>query len=308
MKPRALAGLLWVWLVLLLSWLGLSASVEDAGGRDETLAILLFGLDVASVAGALLALVLLTIAWAFARSLACRVRVGRWVGAGALVAVTLACVTAAAGSKWYWGYWFARPEASVEWWELASLDGLSFVGCDRDPLPVRCTIDAGDEPWAAVRSCEADAYECTDERLPFALHRAKLLPPRVPPVTADALPALERALTDDRLLAPQEERYRGNAHLGGFVATGRTAHGTPVIAAVLGGAEVSNDHRPVYELALHAGGATKRRTFFYDTAGIEGFEFPSAAIVLSVAAFLIWVPAAAGVVLLASIGPIRRAP
>jgi hypothetical protein len=231
------------------------------------------------------------VARALQRLFVTRGRAASWISGGALIVVALACVAATAFSKWYWGYWIARPEPAAAWWKVKAVHELSFVRCDREAKPVRCTIDGSHIVAAAIRHCAKDPYECAGDRLPAALHRARLLSPRPRAVASDVLRRVERALADDRVVAKQQPPYRGNALLGGWIARGSAAGGSPVIAATLSGGEVSNDHHPVYELALDGvGRVVRRRMFFYDVAGLEGTEFEVLAPVLAGWALLVWVP------------------
>ena len=200
----------------------------------------------------------------------------------ALAGAALAAVLlAAAFSRLYWGYWFARPAVPRE---VAGLASVAAV------IPVETRTETnGERRLAAVAGCdlravvtaargEEDTYYCLTQRLLLALDDRTLLPAEATP-DLSALPPLFPLLRASGLLVDPEEGYATSDQLGGVVVDAVARDGRRCVLLGLTGGQQSNDHYPYYEFVFssHEGGGLafdRGQVFFYDVAGIEGAEWP----------------------------------
>jgi len=220
----------------------------------------------------------------------------RWLLSSIATTVLIAAILAAAWSRSYWGYWFTRPAADASWWSFDGVDAFSAVLCQREVGGYRCEV----QEWPvakALEHCSVDEYECTAERLPLALATSRLLPSALPALNRSQLSSVASLLQPSNL-ERSEKRYDGNRVLGGFAAFGRSKRGEPQLALALSGGEISNDHHPSYEfvaqLTPHGAHLVRHRKFFYDIAGMEGFEFSGGFIALSLIGISLGVPLTLG--------------
>lgn len=210
----------------------------------------------------------------------------RWLTLSIAVTLALAALGAAVWSRSYWGYAFHRPPLSASIDGLAAVDAVSSIRCERAADRYRCGPRPDRSLAELVSYCRKYAYECLGGRIATALTDAGLIEKRTAELAAEELRTIERQLAEPFVLAPVEVGYTGNDRLSGVAARGRTAAGRPVLALGLAGGPVANDHHPYYELLLaldgERPGRLRSRTFFWDVAGIEGFEWPAAFVVSSV--------------------------
>ena len=95
--------------------------------------------------------------------------------------------------------------------------------------------------------------------------------------------------------------YEGDRVVVGYAASGVSADGQAILAVAAEGGQLSNDHYPTYEvIADPAGNVVRSRVFFWDFAGVEGFEYPLMLAVLVVGGVLACVPVTAGWVVFAA--------
>ena len=234
------------------------------------------------------------IAYGFERAVRGSLPLVRWLLLGAATVPVLALGAALGWSRYYWGYFVARPSTAEAVGGIATIEGISVVGCDLSPGPPRCELWPRRSVAEAVDYCRSDPYECLDGRIAVGLEDAGLLPGRAHPIDVAALRRVEAVLADARFLASSEPGYDGNKRLGGIVASGRSATGQPLLAVGLEGGQVSDDHYPYYELRVSTEGSmprvVRRSVFFHDVAGIEGFEWREAFIAANVIGLTAWVP------------------
>lgn len=191
-------------------------------------------------------------------------------------------VAGPAWSRYCWGYFFQRPSVDDLVRGLASIDEISGVTCQVS-APARCVRNPDRSLDRGIEYCKEDPYYCLSGRIPAALKSAGMLSPPISSAAPESLRQLEVLLEDRSLFVSSDPGYDANKVLGGVLVCGKERDGTRVFLAGLGGGEVSNDHRPHYELrwspqAIHKVGV-QRLLFFYDTAGIEGLEWPLASAV-----------------------------
>jgi hypothetical protein len=94
-----------------------------------------------------------------------------------------------------------------------------------------------------------------------------------------SLPPLYPLIRKTGILAVPDEGYVEADLLEGILVDGIGEEGRRLVVMGLKGQQVSNDHRPFYELAFAAPAGSKDLTclrgqrFFFDVAGIEGMEW-----------------------------------
>jgi hypothetical protein len=141
-------------------------------------------------------------------------------------------------------------------------------------------IDRGEplDPRLALSSCDRDPYYCLDERVLQHLHKGGLLDPLAPGMSdAELDPVLARLVATGCLVEaesgyPDKLQLRGTA----FQLTGEG--GTEYLLVAVHGLQVSNDHYPYYEFLFSERGPgdlelLSVHQFFFDIAGMEGFEW-----------------------------------
>ena len=112
----------------------------------------------------------------------------------------------------------------------------------------------------------------------FVLERRGVLPEEYS-TDISSLPPLFPLIKSTGILAEPEEGYDDSDFLRGVLVAGTDREGQRLVLISMKGYEVSNDHRPFYELAFGAPAGSKELTyhggqrFFYDLAGIEGMEW-----------------------------------
>ena len=324
MQSRSLPILLCLWLILPLSWFALQATDEQSPDGTHEITFTALGGKLFSMSkpagdgpmterfhatGWLLALAALAAFYPVAWWISSRVqRVNsaslRWVVTTIAVVTVLAALAATGLTRYYWGFWFRRPPATMPWWELTTVTSLTKVSCKRGADGFRCTaVDDQSLEWA-FRYCKKEPYYCRSERLPVALRDAGLLPRRAILLQPPELARVGQVLSTNDLLVPADPGYRGNESLGGYVASGTTSEDRRVLAIAVEGLETSNDHYPTYEVLADDTAVLKHRHFFSDVAGLEGLEFVPMLLMFATGGILVGMP----VVLVAAAitGVVRR--
>ena len=249
--------------------------------------------------GPLVANVLFAVALAFAadaisRRLGMFRKVAALYGSALLLAVAIGFVTAIAISRHYWGYWLSPPGALPEVATLGSVDrvvafqtqnsgGFAPVLVAREPENLK-------ERLGRMRDSSAEF----DEPLFRALESKRLLP-EVSSSTSPKLTLLGPALVSSRRLVPSESGYHSERTFWGYLVIGTSIAGETLWLVSCAGGQLSNDHYPWYDFAFRKSGKdlqlVNEQHYFYDAAGMEGFEWyvmwPIFAVLLTIIAWLI---------------------
>ena len=224
--------------------------------------------------------------------------------AAILVVVLATFVAAIVISRNMWGYWFSRPAILREADSIARVEAvISFDVKTLDTGERRLVADDNRTIREAFYWAEQDPYSILDTRILYRLRDRKLLPPDV---TRDVgnLAGLYPKIAASGLLAKSDEGYRSDDWMGGFIVDARDASGRRLVFIGACAGEVSNDHHPYYEMVFRDLGDGRGLTyvrgqrFFYDVAGIEGFEWYAIWIMLTAFALPVLLPLAALVVFL----------
>ena len=175
------------------------------------------------------------------------------------------CVT----SRLYWGYWFTPPAAGETVRQLSELTSFTSFwrsggGSGRAALQ------------RAAREVDYTSGEAPGGRVPAALVKRGLLPASEQPVEESILRAFTAALAERGELRQGNAHYRQATELHGHIAIGKDQDGRDLYIAALSGGEVSNDHRPYYEMVATPVGSdrvtiNRLRFYWWDLAGVEGF-------------------------------------
>jgi hypothetical protein len=211
------------------------------------------------------------------------------VCASALVGLALGSVV----SRALWGYYVLRPplpRAVREVSQLLSLTPLKSSGNGRG-----CTLERldGYSVTERIAAAAADPYYAHEGRL-LALLSARGLHPESGQPKADLdLSSLYAALKAAGVVRSGDPGYDSAGCLRGVAVelVDDDSHRWLVLA--LHGGQVSNDHYPYYEIVLAPGGGgwrlSSHQMYFYDVAGIEGFEWPALHLLLAGAALVVLV-------------------
>jgi hypothetical protein len=199
----------------------------------------------------------------------------------ASVGLALALAAALGASRWHWGYFLSPPGVDGRVLNARSVESLTFFLKDpyrRDHFYTVRGWTADDVREAATQPAPVATSEgASTDRAAIELARRGVL--HDPPME---LSAHRMALVFQMLRSTGKLEVEG---LGGHVMefTGRDGKPYLLVAADgnpgLGG-YVSNDHLPFYEFVFtnDAGGAPPRllsfTRFYWDNAGMEGFEWP----------------------------------
>jgi len=201
----------------------------------------------------------------------------------ALALCVIACVMAAISfavatglSKSYWGYFVSRPAVLKEISRVTTVDAVIPVETESDEEGRR-SIVAQSKYSIADRLAYGrnDSYYGLTERLLLALDERNLLPQTHDTDLAD-LPELFPLIRGSGILAKPEPGYNDSDILRGVVIDARDHSGERLVFLGLLGRQLSNDHYPYYEI-LFSGSTdlsyVRGQRFYYDVAGIEGFEW-----------------------------------
>lgn len=196
-------------------------------------------------------------------------------------------------SRYYWGYWFRPPPALPEVATLKSVQNVvSFHNDTRGQSPPHLVVTDSRSLKDYFSSSWANEYEFAGPLL-FALRRQGILPEK----TAGAFPELDLlapALAASGRLVKSDAGYRSETRANGYLIVGKNHADETLWLVSFSGAEVSNDHYPRYNFAFKR---TDRglefingRHHYYDVAGIEGFEWPVVAILLTIPlTVIVWI-------------------
>ena len=212
----------------------------------------------------------------------------------------LALVGSVGFSRYYWGYWFFRPEISRELIDSERI--LSFGAVQslesKEPGVVRL-----DQRRAAlpdlVKLHDKYNYDVPWARAPaFLFHKGKLNA-QVPEPKQDLVHQLELMLSQKMLpfiddgagVYEQTSRtFRGG------VIEFVSSKGAKFVHVALSNGQVSNDHYTYYELLFSPdasgklGAPIEWTKFHYDIAGIEGFEWMIVGPFLCIGLWLLLLP------------------
>lgn len=217
-------------------------------------------------------------------------RPGQHYAAAIIVMVVATFLFSIGWSKSYWGYFIARPSVLPEIHDFVAVNAIVPLKMNVEGETPAIIIVAEEYDLAeSLQYAIEDSYYALDQRLLPPL-RDKGLLPESPTSTLANLPELYPLFLQTGLLAPAEEGYRPYDYLRGVAIDGRDASGRRLLTLGLSAGQVSDDHFPYYELLFTAPGETtdftfiRGQRFFFDRAGLEGFEWYAMFVLLLVPA------------------------
>ncbi len=221
----------------------------------------------------------------------------RWLFAIVILTLFLAFLGSTIWSRNYWGYFMSRPglDARVKKWERVLTVTCVSTQAESDESKV-FIADPGCSVADRIKDGRNDRYYCLDARALIALEDSGKLPDSPDHMEAELLRSLHGRLDSEGLLIEGEPGYDEAKILRGTVIEALGADKKRYVFVAVKGYEVSNDHRPYYEFLFQANKQTSdlkllsRKQFFYDVAGIEGFEWPVMFLYYSGIGLLISIP------------------
>jgi len=182
-------------------------------------------------------------------------------------------------SRVYWGYFFARPPLLPAAREIVQVKSVVQFRTKIDESGNRGFVAAVDPSLSdCLTAGRKYGDESLEERILLDLERRSLLPPAFSP-TLDGLPDLSALIEASGKLAKSSKGYDSSAQLWGIAVDATDMAGQRLLLLGLRGGQLSNDHYPYYEMMFREpkGAAqmslVRGQRFFYDAAGMEGFEW-----------------------------------
>jgi hypothetical protein len=238
-------------------------------------------------------------------------RVG-WRRPMVVLLLVIACTVAGAfvaaviTSKRVWGYHLSRPELDARVRGATKLVSLTRFVTEADGvtgrLELRNRAKSTSLPLGEyMASSDPDDYYSHLTRAVDAMQQRNLAPSDAPGMPPEKLAGLHALVDGMNLLDPGDPSWvnRPGAvnrakHLRGdaieFDGPGRE----PLLLISASGAEVSNDHYPYYEFLFDRRSDPPRLLssvrFYYDSAGMEGFEWPAMLVIYSVLGLALVMP------------------
>ncbi len=213
-------------------------------------------------------------------------------------ALALVFVVSIMISRRLWGYFMVRPDLLSEVGEIAPVKAVVPLKTASDASGKRTIVPDRDFSLAdSMATGKEDSYYCLSARILIELERRNLLP-AAPATTLDGLPEFYSLIQTSSTLAKSSEGYDSSAELKGILIDAADKSGGRLVFLGLTGGQLSNDHYPYYEMLFRGRKDARElsfvhdQRFFYDVAGMEGFEWNSILLFLSVpgivAAFVIF--------------------
>ena len=296
-KPRIITIIIFIFMMLYLSLLGSNISSKHTfkSDREETTLLLGIGpyLEINTVYLKKEKIdqrieihwlnLLLNVAVFYAVALLITHLVGkysRWLLAVVILTLFLAFLGSTIWSKSYWGYYIRRPglDTRIRKWEkvLTVTPVSTEVGPEDKKVLI---VDTSRSISDRIEYGRNDRYYCLDARILIALEDEGKLPDSPAHMNAELLHSLHERLDSSGLLIEGYPGYDEAKVLRGVVIEALGIDKKRYVFVAVKGYEVSNDHRPYYEFLFEADENTSdlellsHKQFFYDLAGIEGFEW-----------------------------------
>jgi len=180
-------------------------------------------------------------------------------------------------SKIVWGYYLYRPKVITSLNDISQVKAVIPIKTETGTSGRRNIIVNTDYKIPKRLSEDRDGYYCLAKRILIFLSDKNMLPDSLTLDLAD-LTELHSLITQTGILIEPDEGYDNSDLLRGIVVDALDEKGERLIIAGVAGGQVSNDHFPYYEIAFKG----KQRDdlkfmsgqyFFYDSAGMEGFEW-----------------------------------
>jgi hypothetical protein len=197
----------------------------------------------------------------------------------AVVMVVVTFLVSIGISKAYWGYFISRPALLSEVSEIVKVRSIVPFKTKSEDSGKRTIVPDNiyslSDRIAAGKKYGDDSLE---ERILIELERKSLLPAAFE-TTLDGLPELYPLIRGSGALAGSSKGYDSSAQLSGIAVDATDKSGSRLVVLGLTGGQLSNDHYPYYEMLFRGQkdaaelSLSRSQRFFYDAAGMEGFEW-----------------------------------
>ena len=200
-------------------------------------------------------------------------------GLVAVVMVVVAFLVSIGISKAYWGYFISPPGLLSKVSKIAKVQSIiPFKTESNDSGEHKLIPDNTYSLSDSVAFAKKYGDDCRSERILIELERRSLLPSAFA-ATLDRLPKLYALIQSSGVLVNSDEGYDSSAQLRGIAVDAIDKSGGRLVFLALTGGQLSNDHYPYYELLFaetkdDSGlSFVRAQHFFYDAAGMEGYEW-----------------------------------
>jgi hypothetical protein len=217
------------------------------------------------------------LAWAIARATGLRSPAAAY-GLVALSMIAFAFVTSITISKFYWGYFFTKPGLLSETSQVTEVRAVASIKTVEQSGKRFLVADETDSLPDSLASAKKYAEDCLDGRILLELDRRKLIPPAFIGSLA-GLSEFYRLIEESNALVASSPGYDSSQQLEGVVVDAIGSQGNRLVFLCLTGGQLSNDHYPYYELLFRGEPESNQlsliraQRYFYDAAGMEGFEW-----------------------------------
>ncbi len=199
-------------------------------------------------------------------------------GLVAVAMIAIAFLASIGISKAYWGYFISKPELLTEVGEIATVQTIVPFKTENDAGKLLIVVDDSYSLSNGIASAKEYPAGYLEWRILLELERRNLIPATLA-TTVNGLPELYPLIKSTGMLANSSEGYDSSSQLNGVAVDATDRRGGRLVFLCLTGGQLSNDHYPYYELLfrVQAGSSllifARGQRFFYDAAGMEGFEW-----------------------------------
>jgi hypothetical protein len=232
-------------------------------------------------------------------------RPARAYGFIAVVMTAITFLAALAFSKMTWGYYVSRPPVLSEIDELSQVRAVVPLTTQSDTSgKLSMVLETNYSLSERLAKVKEDSYYCLP-RILLELERRNLLPGALTE-NLTGLPEIYPLIRGSGALVESSEGYDSASGLRGLAVDATGKAGDRLLFLCLTGGQVSDDHYPYYELLFRGRPESLQLTFvrsqhfFYDVAGMEGFEWYAMWLMLAPAGIV------AAVIVFTVVGVVRR--
>ncbi|MGI4872785.1 MAG: hypothetical protein ACRYFX_16620 [Janthinobacterium lividum] len=188
----------------------------------------------------------------------------------------------------HWGYYFKRPAVFSEVSQAYRVINLSYVFTNDSVQPVKLEISKDTSRNLTELYGRKDPYYGNSDRALMVFEDnahiggylydfPKIYKDSTKKAKTPELNTISTLIFSSDIIQKEEPSYRSGRLLSGVIIDFQTKENERYLFAGLSGPEISNDHYPFYEFLFRKNGNNlsllKKQQFYYDIAGIEGFEY-----------------------------------
>ena len=208
--------------------------------------------------------------------------------------LVVALIGGVAFSKYYWNYYFFRPDVFSEVLQAKQVSSLARLQQQKNPGPYRhFEIDQRTLPLTMTME-ERLSSNIPASRAEIQWLRDGKIKGQVTPMDANTLSEVDRFLDTIQISPLTSNSAHATPQFHGSVVSFTTDKGEDRIYLTLDGVESGNDHYGYYEMLFAnvspLAQPLKQQNFNYDIAGLEGVEWWSLAPLAAIGLFLVAFP------------------